>query len=45
MNRPAEPGERLTQECGHHRSITKSGSTAIVGHCPCVECHDLERIA
>jgi hypothetical protein len=44
MNRLAEPGERLSQECGHHCGITESGSARIIGHCPCGECHEVERI-
>jgi hypothetical protein len=45
MNRPAEPGERLSEECGHHCGISQAGNeTPIIGHCGCGECHDVERI-
>lgn len=44
MNRVAEPGERLSEECGHHCGIQESGSTTIIGHCRCDECHDVGRV-
>jgi hypothetical protein len=44
VNRVAEPGERLSEECGHHCGIQESGSTTIIGHCRCGECHDVGRV-
>ena len=44
MNRPAEPGERLSEECGHHCGIQESGSVVIIGHCREECCHDVGRV-
>jgi len=44
VNRPAEPGERLTEECGHHCGIQESGSVVIIGHCREECCHDVGRV-
>jgi hypothetical protein len=44
VNRPAEPAERLSEECGHHCGITESGSVTIIGHCKEECCHDVGRV-
>jgi hypothetical protein len=44
VNRVAQPGERLSEECGHHCGIQETGSATIIGHCRCGECHDVGRV-
>jgi hypothetical protein len=44
VNRVAQPGERLSEECGHHCGIQEAGSVTIIGHCKEECCHDVGRV-
>lgn len=40
--RQAQPGERLSDQCGHHcgiRSSADEGKLTFIGHCGCAECN------